>query len=126
MTPAITVRGLSHYYGERCALRDIDLEVRPGEILGVPTQATNIYAVRPPGGGTSAITAIADELSVANGALSAGSIRLVPEAPALGTWGAVALVGLVAGLGGRILRRRAVPTYLSRARAERKPPTRSI
>jgi ABC-2 type transport system ATP-binding protein len=33
-TPALTISGLSHRYGDRVALTDVSLDVRPGEILG--------------------------------------------------------------------------------------------
>ncbi len=33
-TPAISVKGLSYWYGDLQAVKDIDFEVKPGEILG--------------------------------------------------------------------------------------------
>src|SRR5947208_15587940 len=34
-SPVISVRGVSHSYGEQAVLRDIDLDVAEGELLGI-------------------------------------------------------------------------------------------
>ena len=35
--PVIECRGVSKYFGEFCALDDVDLTVLPGEVLAIPS-----------------------------------------------------------------------------------------
>lgn len=65
---AIEVRGLSHHYGERCALRDIDLDVRRGEIIGL---------LGPNGGGKTTLFRVLATLC----APQQGSVRILGDDP---------------------------------------------
>ncbi len=66
--PAIVVRGLSHYYGERCALRAVDLDVRRGEILGL---------LGPNGGGKTTLFRVLATVC----APQQGSVRILGDDP---------------------------------------------
>jgi len=65
---AISVRGLSHHYGERCALRSVDLDVRRGEILGL---------LGPNGGGKTTLFRVLATVC----APQQGSVRILGDDP---------------------------------------------
>ena len=68
--PAIAVRGLSHHYGERSALRAVDLDVRRGEILGL---------LGPNGGGKTTLFRVLATVCPPQ----EGSVRILGDDPGL-------------------------------------------
>jgi len=66
-TPAVSIRGLTHHYGERRALAGIDLEIGRGEVFGL---------LGPNGGGTTTLFKVLATLT----APQAGTVTVFDEA----------------------------------------------
>ncbi|MDI6102530.1 ABC transporter ATP-binding protein [Actinoplanes sp. NEAU-A12] len=85
MADALTVRGLSHAFGDLSVLSDVSLDVAPGEFVSI---------VGPSGSGKSTlfhligglITPSAGEISVDGQAARRGLIGYMPQQPALMPW----------------------------------------